>query len=567
MNKGRQISVVVILVLSLIIGPGHAQDKETAPEGIIAKPPKSSGLEVNLELNRPRYRPGGEVEMELDLNKEAYLYLYNIDTQGKVNLLFPNKYEKNNRLGPGKVTLPGKGYSFIAGREEGTEYLGAIASTQPLVFFTSIDQEEFENNPFPRLSRNAKSFALTGKEKISSEVSQKDWATDWIKVKITEELSEISVVSHPSNAEVYVDGRFVGRTPGTVSVKPGTREVTLKRLSYKDWSDTVSVQPYAEKRIEAELQPIKVTRLTVRSTPSGADVYVDDEFQGRTPVGFFTETGTRSIRVSKQGYETWKKSLEVQPYLNRNLEVDLREIKFSRLSVESTPSGASVYVGGEDRGTTPTELRLRADKPLEIVLKKEGYEKWERTLTLTSNRNENINVDLRALKEKTSDSLTDKPELGLRFNGGGVFGSVFSLGTEIEVNDFFFGGSFRSTGSKEVPDEIHWVSKTWEGGEVLNYGPEWEVYLGYELELFQGLHFRAGPGIALQPKANLEPTENSTSSLTTVRPLIYIGRHAHLALEPQLTIQAGFGVSQNRYSIDLIYHNRRGPILNFGFKF
>ncbi|MFW6006268.1 MAG: PEGA domain-containing protein [Candidatus Bipolaricaulota bacterium] len=567
MEKVFQTSSIVILGLLFFVCPGLAQDGDPAPEGIIAKPPETSNLEVEIELTRSRYRPGGELEIKIDLNKKAYLYLYNIDTEGMVNLLFPNKYEKSNRVGPGKVILPGKGYSFVAGGKEGTEYLGAIASTKPLELFTSIDQAEFKDNPFPSLSRSAQSFALTGEKKISSEVSQKDWATSWARVKLTKRLSGLTVDSSPGGAEVYVDGKFVGKTPETVSVEPGTREVTLKRSNYEHWSTTISVQPYEKKRIEADLRPTAITRLTVKSSPKGADVYVDGKFRGRTPVSFFTESGDRKVRVSRQGYEVWEEVIEVQPYLNRNLEIDLRDIKFSRFSVETTPSGASVYVGGENRGTTPTELRLRADKPLEIVLKKEGYEKWERTLTLTSNRNENINVDLRTLKETTSDSLTDRPELGLRFNGGGFFGYIFSLGTEVEVNNFFFGGSFRSTGSKEVPDEIHWVSKTWEGGEVLNYGPEWEVYLGYELELFRELHFSAGPGIALQPKANLEPTENTTNSLTTVRPLIDIKGNAYLTLEPKLTIHAGFGVSQNRYSIDLIYHNRRGPILNFGFKF
>ncbi|MCF7876564.1 PEGA domain-containing protein, partial [Candidatus Bipolaricaulota bacterium] len=254
-NQGRQISIVVILALLFFVCPGQAREGDPAPEGIITKPPKSYDLEVEIELSRPRYRPGGEVEMKVDLTKKVYLYLYNIDTEGRVNLLFPNKYDKSNRVGPGKVTLPDKGYSFVAGGKEGTEYLGAIASIKPLGLFTSIDQTEFKDNPFPRLSSSAQSFALTGKEKISTEVSQKDWATSWVGVKVTKRLSDLSVDSSPRGAGVYVDGKFVGRTPGTVSVEPGTREVTLERSNYENWSTTVSVQPYEEKRIQADLRP------------------------------------------------------------------------------------------------------------------------------------------------------------------------------------------------------------------------------------------------------------------------------------------------------------------------
>jgi PEGA domain len=46
-------------------------------------------------------------------------------------------------------------------------------------------------------------------------------------------------------------------------------------------------------------------RLTIRSNPVGAVVYVDDQRIGQTPVSTdFTYYGTRKIRIVKDGYET-----------------------------------------------------------------------------------------------------------------------------------------------------------------------------------------------------------------------------------------------------------------------
>ncbi len=46
-------------------------------------------------------------------------------------------------------------------------------------------------------------------------------------------------------------------------------------------------------------------RLTVRSNPPGALVYIDDQEIGTTPVSTpFTYYGTRKIRLVKDGYET-----------------------------------------------------------------------------------------------------------------------------------------------------------------------------------------------------------------------------------------------------------------------
>jgi hypothetical protein len=46
-------------------------------------------------------------------------------------------------------------------------------------------------------------------------------------------------------------------------------------------------------------------RLTVRSQPAGATVYIDDQEIGETPVStYFTYYGTRKIQLVKDGYET-----------------------------------------------------------------------------------------------------------------------------------------------------------------------------------------------------------------------------------------------------------------------
>ncbi|MDA7977730.1 MAG: PEGA domain-containing protein [Pirellulales bacterium] len=46
-------------------------------------------------------------------------------------------------------------------------------------------------------------------------------------------------------------------------------------------------------------------RFTIRTNPPGAQVYVDDEYVGVTPVSFdYTYYGTRQFRLVRDGYET-----------------------------------------------------------------------------------------------------------------------------------------------------------------------------------------------------------------------------------------------------------------------
>jgi hypothetical protein len=55
-------------------------------------------------------------------------------------------------------------------------------------------------------------------------------------------------------------------------------------------------------------------RLTVRSNPTGALVYIDDQEIGKTPVSTsFTYYGTRKIRLVRDGYETLTVMQKVRP--------------------------------------------------------------------------------------------------------------------------------------------------------------------------------------------------------------------------------------------------------------
>jgi len=49
------------------------------------------------------------------------------------------------------------------------------------------------------------------------------------------------IESTPPGADIEIDGAFVGNTPSTVSVAPGSRQVTVKKKGFNDWSKTLNV--------------------------------------------------------------------------------------------------------------------------------------------------------------------------------------------------------------------------------------------------------------------------------------------------------------------------------------
>jgi hypothetical protein len=133
-------------------------------------------------------------------------------------------------------------------------------------------------------------------------------------------LGSISVSSSPSGAYIKsLDGISYGgalKTPCTVpNVKPGTHVIELALPGYQDWSTSVQVNPGETSSVSATLTP-KTTPATgtisVSSSPSSANVYLDNSYKGITPLTIpDVSAGTHTIKVTLAGYQDWSTSVQV----------------------------------------------------------------------------------------------------------------------------------------------------------------------------------------------------------------------------------------------------------------
>jgi hypothetical protein len=75
----------------------------------------------------------------------------------------------------------------------------------------------------------------------------------------------------------------------------------------------------------AQLQPVaasNVTKLSVASNPTGADIEIDGGFVGNTPSAVHVPSGEHRVKVSKGGYKVWERKLKTNGG-NVNLNVEL----------------------------------------------------------------------------------------------------------------------------------------------------------------------------------------------------------------------------------------------------
>jgi len=53
--------------------------------------------------------------------------------------------------------------------------------------------------------------------------------------------SSVTFTSDPSGAEIYIDGKFVGQTPSTITMQPGSHVVVLRATGRKNWQRELDV--------------------------------------------------------------------------------------------------------------------------------------------------------------------------------------------------------------------------------------------------------------------------------------------------------------------------------------
>ena len=66
--------------------------------------------------------------------------------------------------------------------------------------------------------------------------------------------SKVSVRSDPAGAEIFLDGKFVGNTPGNLQIAAGTYNLSLKLQGYEPWQRELSVISGSETGVQAKLE-------------------------------------------------------------------------------------------------------------------------------------------------------------------------------------------------------------------------------------------------------------------------------------------------------------------------
>lgn len=112
----------------------------------------------------------------------------------------------------------------------------------------------------------------------------------------------------------------------------------------------------AQRRRRRRAEP---ATLVVQSSVQGAEVLVDEEVVGVTPLedAITLTPGSHTVRVRRPGYTEFTDVVTARAGQRIELPVDLLALSMV-LTVRTEPDEARVFVDGTFRGTTPIELEL-----------------------------------------------------------------------------------------------------------------------------------------------------------------------------------------------------------------
>lgn len=137
--------------------------------------------------------------------------------------------------------------------------------------------------------------------------------------------------------------------------------------------------------------------ISVDSDPRGAEVYVDSEYQGVTPLqGARVSAGNVPVTLLRENFVRQTMHINLKPGETRNLGVIKLGDAFGEIFINSHPPRATVYLDG-DKISARTPLTIRKvprDKPHTIRLQKEGFGDWEREISLDDKDRKKYDVEL-----------------------------------------------------------------------------------------------------------------------------------------------------------------------------
>lgn len=423
------LSLIVLCSVFAVQAQNNEENVVISPQSIVVNPLPSFEVEVFVDKDSsgdavPVYDIGERIRISVKVTEDAYVYLFNIHSDGEITQILPNNIDnagRNNFIQAGQTkNFPPMDarYSFDIAGPNGLDKVIAVASKQQLA--TDTLQGFTNDGTFLSSSQDESSFAQT-LSIVVTPLPQESWVTDTALFNVGQAVQArygtLAISSNPAGASAYVDGVFVGRTPTNYGTTVGTHSVSIGLDGYNTFETSVNVPANQVTNVTTNLGVRQVNgRLNLRTNVAGALIFINNVRQGELPAGGEINinnlpAGIHTIRLEANGFATMEQQFEIRAGETSTVNFALTRSN-GMVNFTSSVPGAEVYIGNEYQGTTPTTMLNLPAGRYDALFRLNGYNDRVVSFDVQADSSQTVTAQL----ERDSNLLV--PAIGLQVPSG-----------------------------------------------------------------------------------------------------------------------------------------------------
>jgi len=222
--------------------------------------------------------------------------------------------------------------------------------------------------------------------------------TQEISLSLEPAWGEMTFNSQPQQAHFYVDDQFVGTTPLTTEILETGSNIRLELEGYKVYKEQVKVKAGSSAQHPSISMTVSDGLLNVTSNPTAANVTLDNQFLGTTPLSTQLPPFKKyRLELFKQGYLKTIQSVNLKPETTTRVRAELKP-DIGTISVNVLPADAEIQVDGQSQGNGSRTLSL-STSPHQLTVQKTGYQSQSLSITPRANQSQAVEVSLLTLEE------------------------------------------------------------------------------------------------------------------------------------------------------------------------
>ena len=301
MKKTLIAAAALGLSLGLLSAPAHAAPKISAQSIIVNPVPASVSVQVWTDRDSsgtqtPSYVPGDKIRLYTRVSQDAYVYLFNVDPNGQVDMILPNRYAGGANFVKANTVkafpASGDGFTFDIAAPYGVNKVLALASLTPLntasIASFKSSQDKFAVSNVQGQQQLAQALSIVVNP-VTNPLPQDSWITDVAYYNVAYgQPTGAAPVYNNQPVPVYVQPAPVYSQPAPVSGIPAWRTQPRWRTQFR--SQQTIAQIYIQYASELQRQGYRLVNRDQRGNGISA------RFQG-------ADNAELSIRVRGDSFD------------------------------------------------------------------------------------------------------------------------------------------------------------------------------------------------------------------------------------------------------------------------